>query len=105
MDKRFRSRFFGSSSSPNRKSKIQNRKLDVLGKGESIFKGALDLGEERGCQTSEPFEQTPFIHGFDLFSHGLGRKRETSNALGYERMTRREMSRVLGQWNDHYELA
>ena len=29
-----------------------DRKMDLLGEGESIFEGALDLGEERGCQTS-----------------------------------------------------
>jgi len=71
MNKTFRFRFLDSQS--------DNRKLDVLGEGESIFEGALDLGKERGCQTSQPFDQTPFIDGLDLFGHRLRRKRETSN--------------------------
>jgi hypothetical protein len=38
--------------------------MDLLGEGESIFEGALDLGKEGGCQTSKPFDQTSFIDGF-----------------------------------------
>ena len=79
--------------------------MDLLGEGESIFEGALDLGKEGGCQTSKPFDQTSFIDGFDLFGYDLGRKRETSNPLGYVRMTGREMRRVLGQWDDNHERA
>lgn len=97
MNETFRFRFLDSQS--------DNRKLDVLGEGKSIFEGALDLGKERGCQTSQPFDQTPFIDGFDLFGHDLGCKRQTGNPLGYDRVTGREMRRVLGQWNDDHELA
>lgn len=86
-------------------SQSDNRKLDVLGEGESILEGALDLGKKRGCQTSQPFDQTSFIDSFDLFGHDLGRKRETSNPLGYDRVTGREMRRVLGQWDDDHQLA
>jgi hypothetical protein len=76
-----------------------------LWQGESILKGALDLGEERGCQTSQPLDHTPFIDGFNLFGHGLGRKRETSNSLGYDRVTGREVRRVLGQGDNDHKLA
>ena len=76
-----------------------------LRQGKSIFKGALDLGKERGSQSSQPFDQTPFIDGFDLFGHDLGCKRQTGNPLGYDRVTGRKMRRVLGQWDDDHELA
>jgi len=49
---------------------------------QSIFEGALDLGKERGCQTSQPFDQAPFVDRFDLFGHDLGCKRQTGNPLG-----------------------
>ena len=55
-----------------------------LREGKSIFEGALDLGKERGRQTSQPFDQTPFVDGFDLFGHDLGCKRQTGNPLGYD---------------------
>jgi hypothetical protein len=96
MNETFQSRFLDSQS--------DNRKLDVLGEGESIFEGAL-VGEEHRCQTSQPFDQTSFIDGFDLFGHYLGRKRETKNPLGYDCVTGREMRRVLGKWDDDHELA
>ena len=64
MNETFRFRFLDSKS--------DNRKLAVLREGESIFEGALDLEKEGGCRTSEPFDQTPFIDGFDLFGHDLG---------------------------------
>ena len=76
-----------------------------LREGKSVLDGALDLGKKRGCQTSQPFDQTPFIDGFDLFSHDLGCKRQTGNPLGYDRVTGREMRRVLGQWDDDHQLA
>jgi len=97
MNETFRFRFLDSKS--------DNRKLAVLGEGESIFEGALDLGKEGGCQTSKPFDQTSFIDGFDLFSHDLGCKRQTGNPLGYDRVTGTEMRRVLGQWDDDHQLA
>ena len=49
---------------------------------QSILEGALDLGKERGCQTSQPFDQAPFVDRFDLFGHDLGCKRQTGNPLG-----------------------
>ncbi len=86
-------------------SQYTNRKLAVSGECESIFEGALDLGKERGCQTSQPFDQPTLIDGFDLFGHDLGRKRQTGNPFGYDRVTGREMRRILGQRNDNHELA
>jgi hypothetical protein len=73
-----------------------------LWEGESIFKGALDLGEERGCQTSQPSDYAVFIDSFDLFGEGLGRKRETSNTLGYDRVAGREMCRC--SWSREQQL-
>ena len=76
-----------------------------LWQSESVLKSALDLGEERWRQTSQPFDHSAFIDGFDLFGDGLGRKRETRNPLGYDRVTRREMCRVLGQGDNNHKLA
>jgi hypothetical protein len=93
-------------SSIRNQSKIQNRKLEAgLGERESILEGALDLCKERGRQVSQPFDEAPLINGFDLFSHRFGGERETGNSLRDDRMTRREVGRVFGQWNDHHELA
>jgi hypothetical protein len=49
---------------------------------QSILEGALDLDKERGCQTSQSFDKTPFVDGFDLFGHDLGCERQTGNPLG-----------------------
>ena len=86
-------------------SQSANRKWDVLGEGESIFEGAFNLGKERGRQASQPLDQATFIDGFDLFGYDLGCKGETSSPFGYDRVTWREMRRVLGQRNDNHELA
>src|SRR5262245_39452237 len=96
MIETFRLRFLDSQSA--------DRKWNVLGEHKSILEGALDLGKQRGCQTSQASDQAPFIDGFDLFGHDLGRKRETGNPLGYDRVTGREMRRVLGQQNHDHEL-
>ena len=76
-----------------------------LGKRESILEGALDLREKLGCQTPEPFDEASLVDGFDLLGHCLGRECETGNPLRDDRMAGRKAGRVLGQWNDHYELA
>jgi len=76
-----------------------------LREGESIFKGALDLCQERGCQASQPLDETALIESFDLFGHGLGREGETRNVLGDDRVTRRKVGGVLGQWDNDHELA
>jgi hypothetical protein len=97
MNETFRFRFLDSQS--------DHRKFDALREGERVFEGALDLGKERGRQSSQPFDQTPFGDGFDLFGYDLGRKRQTGNSLGYDCVTGREMGRVLGQGNDNHQLA
>ena len=79
--------------------------MDMLGKAKSILKGALNLGQEPRCETSEPPDQSAFIDRFNLFGYGLGRKCETGNTLGYDRVTGRKMRRVLGQRDDDHELA
>jgi hypothetical protein len=88
-----------------RELSIRQSQMEFLGEGKSIFEGALDLGEERRRQSSQSFNQTPFVDRFDLFGYDLGRKCETSNPFGYDRVTGREMRRVLGQRNDNHELA
>ena len=82
-----------------------NRKSKGLRQRKSILESALDLRKERRCQASQPFDETALIEGFDLFGHGLGREGETRNALGDDRVTGREVGRVLGQWDDDHELA
>ncbi len=96
----------GNSSQLNRKSIIENRISEAaLGKRECIFKGALDLCEERGGQASKPCNQTSLVDGFDLFSHGFGSKSEAGNPLGDHRVTGGEVGCVFGQRDDHYKLA
>jgi hypothetical protein len=48
------------------------------GEGECVFDGALDLGEERGGQTSQPSDDSLLIDSLDLLSDDFGRKREAS---------------------------
>ncbi len=87
----------GSGSQLNRKSIIENRKLEAgSGERESILNSALDLCEERGGQASKPCNQTSLVDGFDLFGHGFGRKGEPGDPLGDDRVTGREVGRVLG---------
>ena len=42
--------------------------MDILGKGKSILEGALNLGQERRRETSEPPDQSAFIDRFNLLS-------------------------------------
>jgi len=83
-----------------------NKELEAaLGKRECIFKGALDLCEERGGQAPKSFNQTSLVDGFDLFGHGFGSKGEAGNPLGDHRVTGGEVGCVFGQRDDHYKLA
>src|SRR5918996_4967427 len=93
------------SKNPNPRSKSEERSDAGSGECERIFKSALDLFEERGRQVSKPFDNPALIDGFHLLSHSLGSERKMGHPLGNERMTRREVGGVLGQWNNDYELA